>query len=122
MSLLASPWALITLGVALVGAVGGSYVKGRSDGRAIEYAERMELEEVARVSREASIQAAAEAIATIKIEHRTIRQEVQREILEKPVYRDCRSGPDGVSLYQRAAGYEAKPASRDELRATGKAH
>lgn len=36
------------------------------------------------------------AIGRIKIENRTIQTEVQREIVEKPVYRECRLTPDGV--------------------------
>jgi hypothetical protein len=80
---------LIAAGVALVGAIGGAYIKGRGDGRAVEIAERVTLEEVARTAREASQQAAAEAIAQIEVKNVTIRQELETQIREKPVYRDC---------------------------------
>lgn len=119
MSLLANPWALLTLGAVIVGALGGSYVKGRSDGRAIEYAERMELEEVARISREAGLQAAAEAIAKQKVVHTTIRGRVEREVIEKPVYRDC-THPDATLrlLNDALANRAPEPTSSGELPGT----
>lgn len=70
-------------------AIGGAYVKGRSDGRALEVAERATLEEVARVARDAAIQAAGEKIAKIEVKHVTLRQTLETEIREKPVYRNC---------------------------------
>lgn len=84
-----NPWVLLAAGLALVGAVGGAYVKGRSDGRAVEIAQRVTIEEVARVAREASQQAAAEAIANIEVRNVTIKQQLETQIREKPVYRDC---------------------------------
>jgi hypothetical protein len=87
--LLANPWVLITAGLALAGAVGGAYMKGRSDGKAVEVAQRVTLEQVAQTAREASLQAAAEQIAKIEVKNVTIRQRLETEIREKPVYRDC---------------------------------
>ena len=40
-------------------------------------------------TREAALEGAAEAIAKIKVENRTIYAKVQREVVEKPVYREC---------------------------------
>ncbi len=87
--MLASPWGFVILGVAIAGGLASSYVKGRSDGRALEIAERATLEELARVAREAAIQGAAEKIATIEVKHVTVRQKLETEIRERPVYRDC---------------------------------
>jgi uncharacterized protein (DUF849 family) len=87
--LLANPWVLLTAGLALAGAVGGAYIKGRSDGRAVEIAGRVTLEEVARTAREAAIAGAAEKIASIEVKHVTVRQQLETQIREKPVYRDC---------------------------------
>jgi len=84
-----SLWVYAILGVAIAGGLAGSYVKGRSDGRAVEIAQRVTLEEVARTARDASQQAAAEAIAKIEVKNVTIRQKLETEIREKPVYRDC---------------------------------
>lgn len=84
-----NPWILIAAGVVFSGAIGGAYIKGRGDGRAVEIAARVTLEEVARASRDASMQAAAEQIAKIEVKNVTIRQKLETEIREKPVYRDC---------------------------------
>lgn len=81
--------AWLILGALLVGAIGGAYVKGRSDGRALEFAERATMDEVARVAREAAMEGAAEKIAQIEVRNVTIRQKLETEIREKPVYRDC---------------------------------
>ena len=117
MSLLASPWAWIILGVALVG--GGSYLKGRSDGQAIEYAERMKLEEVLRVSREAGLQAAAEAIAKQKVVHTTIRGRVEREVIREKDYSACRHSDGTLRLLNDAlANRQPEPASGGELPGT----
>jgi hypothetical protein len=86
---LANPWLILGASLAVAAALCGSYVKGRSDGRALEVAERATLEEVARESREAAMLAAAEAIANIEVKNVTIRQKLETEIREKPVYRDC---------------------------------
>jgi hypothetical protein len=86
---LANPWALLGAVLALVGAIGGAYVKGRGDGRAVEIAQRVTLEEVAQTAREASQQAAAEQIAKIEVKNVTIKQQLETQIREKPVYRNC---------------------------------
>lgn len=119
MSLLASPWALITLGVALVGAIGGSYVKGRSDGRAIEFAERATIEEIARVAREESQAAAAAEIAKIKVTHTTIRGRVEREVIRETDYSVCRHSDGTLRLLNDALANRApEPVGSVELPGT----
>ena len=86
---LANPWVILAASLAVAGAIGGSYVKGRADGRALEFAERATLEEVARVAREAAMDGSAEKIAQITVNHTTIRQQAETVIREKLVYRDC---------------------------------
>jgi hypothetical protein len=82
-------YVILGASLAVAVALGGSYVKGRADGRAVEIAQRVTIEEVAKTAREASQQAAAEAIAKIEVKNVTIRQRLETEIREKPVYRDC---------------------------------
>lgn len=84
-----NPWLILGASLAAAAALCGSYVKGRNDGRAVEIAQRVTIEEVSRTAREASQQAAAEAIAKIEVKNVTIRQRLETEIREKPVYRDC---------------------------------
>ena len=41
-------------------------------------------------SREAAMQGAAEAIARIKVENKTVYQKAQTTVIREPVYQDCR--------------------------------
>lgn len=81
-------WLIGALAFAL--AVGGAYIKGRTDGGAIARADQAEVIELARKVRDDAQRGAAEAIAAIEVKHVTLRQTLEREIHEKPVYRDCR--------------------------------
>lgn len=116
-----NPWLFVILGVLIAGGVTGAYVKGRGDGRAIEFAERATLEEVAREAREASMDAAAEAIARISVKHTTIRQQAEVTIREKPVYRDCVNDAAVSGLLDAARENRpvAEPAGGGELPGTG---
>lgn len=84
-----NPTMLAIVALALLMA-GGSYVKGRQDGAAIQKADQDEAIELARKVRDEAQRGAAEAISKIEIKNTTIRQTMEREIHEKPVYRDCR--------------------------------
>lgn len=94
-----------------------TYTKGKSDGVTIERARQIELREVARVAREESARSAAEAIAQIEVKHVTIKQEIQREILEKPVYRECRHDDVGMQLINSAL--RPRPTGSSELPGPG---
>lgn len=113
MSLLASPWAIAILSVALVGAVGGSYLKGRADGKAIEFAQRATMDEVARVSREEATQAAANAIASIKVTHTTIRGKVEREVIREKDYSACFHSDATFGLLNAALANRAEESAGD---------
>lgn len=119
--MLAGNWLWIILGALVAVGLGGSYVKGRSDGRALEFAERATMDEVARVAREAAIQAAGEKIASIKVTQTTIRQKAEVITRENILYRDCRNDPAVVSLLD-AARENRPPTERtgsSELPGTG---
>lgn len=49
-------------------------------------------------------EAAAEAISKIEIKNTTIRQTLEKEIHEKTVFRDCRSGDDARRLLNSTEG------------------
>lgn len=56
---------------------------------------RQALEDrAALVIQETAASAAATAMARLQVHHTTITQEVRREIVERPVYRDCRHSAD----------------------------
>lgn len=126
-------YALLALAFVLAGTHTLAYLGGRSDGRAVqaqEYvseraeaaraleAEREHAAQVAaaiQATREAAHQGAADAIAQIQIQHQTIRQRVEREIVEKPVFRDrdC-DVPDGIlQLINAALANRAAPAGTE---------
>lgn len=103
-------FAILLLSAAL--ACGGSYLKGRSDGRKVEVAERATLDEVARVASEAATRASAAQIAKISVTHTTIRHQAEVITREKPVYRDCVNDPGVERLLDAArANAEPEPAS-----------
>lgn len=81
-------WLIGAMAFAL--AVGGAYIKGRTDGGAIARADQAEVIELARKVRDDAQRGAAEAIAKLEIRHTTVRTAVEKEIHEKLVYRECR--------------------------------
>jgi hypothetical protein len=95
-----NPWLLLVGLFLILGAFGGGYIKGKKDEQAVQVAQELLIEQIARKTQEA----AAEAIAQIKIQHTTIQRRVEREVLEKPVYRsaECRHSDDGLRLVNAA--------------------
>jgi hypothetical protein len=86
---LANPWLILGVSVVAVAAIAGSYVKGRSDGKAIIIAQQAREDQIRFETLQLAQQAAAEEIAKIEVKNVTIRQKLETEIREKPVYRDC---------------------------------
>lgn len=58
---------------------------------------------------------AAAEIAKLEVKNVTIRQAIQREIVTKEVFRDCRSGPLAVSLLNSAAGAASEPTGSGDV-------
>ena len=107
--------AVLVLSLVLgLGAAGtGLYVKGRHDGRAIEQATDLREREIARMAADTAAAAAAKAISGIKVQNRTINNEVQREISERLVYRDCQHSPEQLQRINAAlTGAQPEPAGR----------
>ena len=113
-----NPWLILGALLTVASAIGGAYVKGRSDGRAVEIAQRVTLEEVARVSREAAMEGAAHKIAEIEVKHVTVRQQLETQIREKPVYRDCFADQRVFDTVNEAITGNPAP-SQSELPAAG---
>jgi hypothetical protein len=119
-----SPWALLAaLGAAVV-ALGGAYWQGRTDGEnkcEANHARDLQVE-----TRAADAAASAVAVGLSKIEVRnvTVTKKLEREVLTREVFRDCRSGPDAVRLLNSTAGVAAAAsdaARGGELPASGAA-
>lgn len=88
------------LSVALL--TGGAYIKGRQDGSAIARADQAEVLELARKVRDEAQRGAAEAISKIEVKNTTIRQTLEREIHEKPVYVACSHDADSLQRINAA--------------------
>lgn len=97
-----NPYVLLAGVLAFAAATGAAYFQGRSDGRDGCVAEQARDERVTQIASAAAAASAAEAISRIEVRHATVRQTIEREIVEKPVFRDCRSGPDAVRLFNSA--------------------
>lgn len=97
-----NPTILIAVALAFVLSTGGAYIKGRGDGAAIAKADQAEVLEVVRKARAEAQIGAADAIAKIEIKQTTIRQTLEKEIHEKPIYRDCRHDADSMQRINSA--------------------
>lgn len=93
-----------------LGAVGtGLYAKGRADGRAIEQATDLRERQIGELAAEKAATAAAGAISRIKVQHKTITAEVQREVQTNTVYRDCQHSPEQLQRINAALTGASSP-------------
>jgi hypothetical protein len=116
------PYAMLAAGISLTLLITGAYLKGKGDG--IEQQQGTEAREELLVKKgiEAGQKGAAEAIAKIELKQVTIRQRVETEIREKPVYRDCQHSADVLRDINAAlTGDEHQPAGGGELPAVSPA-
>lgn len=78
-------------------------------GRDAEIATQAREDRAAREATDAALKVTAEAIGRIKVQHRTVQQEVQREVVERAVYRDCKHSDDGMRNINAALTGRAEP-------------
>jgi hypothetical protein len=95
-------WLYGILGALVVGAIGGSYLKGRSDGKAIIIAQQARDDQIRMETLQLAQLAAAEEIAKITVTHTTIRQKAEVITREKVQYRDCVNDPLVSSMLDAA--------------------
>lgn len=106
-------WRVILTAILLAG-YAAAYLYGRHDGEELERGRQLAQDKLVRDVQDAAQRGAATEIAKIEIKNTTIKQEVQREILEKPVYRECRHDARGLSLIN-AALTGTEPAGDSQL-------
>lgn len=82
-------------------------------GRASVEAEQAAALEAIETLRGAAAQAAADAVSKLRVEQRVIQQRVERETIERPVYRDCEHTDDGLRLVNAALAGESVGADAD---------
>lgn len=89
-------------GLALVGA--GLYLEGKKAGRNEVRAQVASQSEIARDAAQGAALIAAQAISQIEVKHVTVRQQLEREVLTREVFRDCRSGDPARRLLNESPG------------------
>ena len=103
-------WSSVALagGLALAGA--GLYLEGKKAGRNEQIAKQATIDQVAAEFERKVAAVTANAISRIEVKNVTIRQQLEREVLTREVFRDCRSGPAAVGLLNGSPGVAAEPA------------
>lgn len=106
-----NPWLILAGFIAFGAVTGGAYYQGRQDGEAKIVAQESREREIAAEAVDAALNVSAQAIAAIKVQNRTITQEVQRDVIEKPVYRDpdCKHDADSLRRINAALAGTAQP-------------
>ena len=99
----------------IVASYGGTLYLGVSYGEDKEIARASKTQDIVDQAQEAMVRAAATAIATIKPEHVTVNQKVQREIQTNTVYRDCVNTPSMLDNINQALTGRAPVASDSQL-------
>ena len=112
-----NPYLTIACLLAILGAGAGGFKLGVDH----EVASQARAEKLVQDAGEKMTQAAATAIAQLKPKYTTIQNEVQREIVTKTVYADCRHSPDGLRLVNQALDGGAAAASDRKLPEADKA-
>lgn len=97
-----NPWIVVGWLVSLAVAAGGAGLyawNARADKCELD---ALRIDQAATAARDAAIDAAAKAIAGIDIKHTTINRRVEREVIEKPVYKECRHTPEMMETIKEA--------------------
>jgi hypothetical protein len=89
-----NPWIIIGIIVAVLGAGGSGYMKGRLDQKnaAVVKAEKQ------RTLQETIERGVAEGVSQMKVEHTTIRQKLETVVRENYHYIDCKLDPTALGL------------------------
>lgn len=106
-----NPYALLALAAAIAIAGAGGFKLGVDH----EVASQARAEKLVEEAGKKMEDAAAKAIAQLKPKYTTIQNEVQREIVTKTIYADCRHSPDGLLLANQALNGGAVPAGDSKL-------
>lgn len=101
------PYLGVVAAIALVGTHWWAFQTGKDAELGVQARE----DAIAIKAADSAASAAVAAINRIEVKHVTIRQELEREIRTREVFRDCRSGPGPVGLFNSSIpGYAAASA------------
>lgn len=110
-----NPYVLLAIVLAWIGSTAGAFFYGRNTGIDHAVAEQQTDAELIAEAADAAQRKAAEEIAKIKVVNRVNRQVLEREIVEKPVYRDCQHTADGLRAVNAALENRPLPAGDRKL-------
>ena len=117
-----NPYILLAVVLAWGASVTGAFFFGRDTGQDNVIAEQEKTRVLVEDIERRAQQGAAAEIAKIKVVNQINREVLEREIVEKPVYRECRNTADGVRAIN--AALENRPVAPDggELPGADPAH
>jgi hypothetical protein len=110
-----NPWAILAVAIFYFASIGGVGYKAYQLGGEHVIAQQVKTEKlIEEVAAKAQLAAATE-IANIKVVNQHSKQVLEREIIEKPVYRDCVNTADGLRAINSALAGEPLPADGGKL-------
>ena len=111
-----NPYAILAIVILWGGSVGGAFFYGTGVGRDGEIANQAENKQLILDTRKQAQLGAADVIANIKVNHKTVQGKVETIIREDVRYRDCVHDDNGVFLINEAlTGKRSQPASDSKL-------
>lgn len=118
-----NPYAMLGAGLLWISSLVAAAWWGIGVGQDREIATQARETHVAAVATEAAASAAAAAISKIEVRNVTINKALEREVLTREVFRDCRSGAAAVQLLNATPGIAAAASAPGggELPASGAA-
>lgn len=97
-----SPTIILGAILALIISCGGAFYGGYRHGYNVSEGNAAKIDLAIQKTQEAAALGTAAEIAKIKVVNQTIRQTLEKEIYEKPVYIDCRHSPIGLQSVNAA--------------------
>jgi hypothetical protein len=119
-----NPYTLLGVGALWVASVAAAGWWAYGAGQDAESAAQAREERAAVIGAQAAASAAAAAISRIEVRNVTVNKALEREVLTREVFRDCRSGAAAMQLLNATPGIAAGAASAPgdgELPASGAA-
>lgn len=99
-----NPYFLLAGVIAWAASVAGAFFYGQGIGRDSEIATQAREDKVAVIAREAAASAVADSISKMQVKNVTIRQQLETQVRENTIYRDCKLDPAIQRLLNSSPG------------------
>jgi outer membrane receptor protein involved in Fe transport len=107
-----NPYAILGAAGLWLASCGFAYYKGGEHAINAEEAAKAREEKLVQVTKDAALSATAEVLSKVELRNVTINKALEREVITREVFRDCRSGSTAVQLLNSTPGVApAAPAS-----------